>query len=630
MAKSRRRKNRKPSPPSSAARWSGREKLRVLVGPYILAEHCAYMEHAFDDFDTLTFGAYDGADIKLEGLYSLEMLIDALPKGWAPDLMLLWRPEYTMMPLGLERAEFPVAMLISDWYISFTSCMEVARFVNAVVTGTRGERVYCAAGFNHVLNMPMLGYQEGVDGAYASEVRDIDVLCAGNPNWNVHRERERVVRTLMGLPAEVRFVHSPMVGREQYNLLLSRAKIFVNQTVIGEINMKCYEVPAAGACLFVEEDNLDMRRHLVPGKSVVLFNRQNLNEKILYYLRHEDERRAIAEAGQKAMRARSYRANMFDVVERLRKMGRTKLLSMGREIRRASLAEMAGHYMGYAARHTGFGLQQALDLSAKLPDELGVKKALIQGTLQYTASAGPVDERTGQRWRGVWPSDDTLEYVESAWQETTDDLCLNLAWAQMAGTRDDFEGQKIALDRLVDQLEGGCRVPLGGANLYTLPQRQRFLFERRAWEEVERGFPPDAALRSILLEYAYDLRAGVHLELGHEERSVQDLRNAVGSNPSSVLTRHKLVDLLMKRGEREEATEVGLAHLEQAPTDVAMRVRLLENEARRGRFESAEKLLHEAKRIASVFCDRELLEKLLTIEGRLFTERPTHARALLA
>ncbi len=617
MGRSRERRTEEPASGSSEARWAGHEKLRILVGPYILEEHCAYMAHAFDDFDILTFGLYEGADIRLEGLYTLETLLDALPEGWAPDLMLLWRPEYTTMPVGIEGADFPVAMLISDWYVAFTPCMEVARFVNAVVTGSRGHRVYRAAGFDHILNMPMLGYQRGFDGAYVSGVRDIDVLCAGNPNWNVHRERERVVHTLLSLPPEVRFFHSPMVSREDYNRLLGRTKIFVNQTVIGEINMKCYEVPAAGACLFVEEDNLDIRNYLVPDESVVLFRRDNLNERILYYLRHEEERRAIAAAGHEAMHERSYRANMFDIVEKLRQIGRDRLLSMGREILRAEPRIRAAHYLGYAARFTGFGLDDALALAHQLPDEIGSGKALLQGTLQFTARSAPYDTRTGHPWRGMWSLQEILDYLRSAWQSCEDDLCLNLAWAQIVSGVGSAEEISAAFDRLLRQLESGCRIPLGGTHLYTLPQAQRFPFERRAWEQVERGVPPDGVLREMLLEFAYDLLARHQAKQGNRREAVQSLREAVAANPTSQLTRPKLVEELIAVGEYEEALSVGRAHLEQAPLDVAIRVRLLESEVRRGDVESARQLLREARRIAEVFCEKELQARLSTIDRKL-------------
>lgn len=612
-------------PGAADARWAGEAPLRVLVGPYILAEHCAYMDGAFDDFDVVTFGAWEGADLRIEGLYSLPTLLDRLPEGWRPDLMVLWRPEYTSMPRGLEEAPFPVAMMISDWYLAFTECLEAARFVNAVITGTRGLQAYQAAGFDHVLAMPMLGYQEGFDGIHARRNRSIDVLCAGNPNWSVHRERERVVARLLELPPRVRFVHSPMVSRHDYNRLLGNAKIFVNHTVIGELNMKCYEVPSAGTCLFVEKDNLDIRGALVPGESVVLYDRDDLNEKILYYLDHEEERASIAREGQRQMRARSYRANMRGILERLRGLGRDRLLGMGREIRHADAATRQAHYLGYAARHTGYGLDEALELAADLPGSLGRRRTLLEGVLQYTAASAPFDQRHGRPWRGVWEMERVLETLREAWEADPDDLCLNLAWAQMAREHADPATTRRALERLVTQLEEGCRVPLGGTNLYTLNQQRRFVFERVAWEQVERGVPPDAALRGILLEFAYDLRSQLEMEEGHPLRAIDDLLRARDAHPRGTLTRPKLFDLLVRYDRRPQALQIGREHLEHCPLDNAIRLRLFECELRLGRRKDAEEHLAQARRIAAVFCDEDLVGRIDLIARRTGIALPSEA-----
>ena len=48
---SKRREDRTPAMTGASAtqRWAGEAPLRVLVGPYIHGEHCAYMDGAFDD-----------------------------------------------------------------------------------------------------------------------------------------------------------------------------------------------------------------------------------------------------------------------------------------------------------------------------------------------------------------------------------------------------------------------------------------------------------------------------------------------------------------------------------------------------------------------------------------------------
>lgn len=597
-------------------RWNGAQPLRLLVGPYVHEEHCGYMEGAFDDYEVVTFGPWEGSDLCIEGIQPLEDILSMLPDDFTPDLMLLWRPEYTAMPIGLEKAPFPVAMLISDWYVAFTECMEVARFVNTVITGTRGERVFRAAGFDHVRAMPMLGYQQGVDGAHRAKRRDIDVLCAGNPNWTVHREREQVVAELMELPPKVRYVHSPFVDRQTYNELLGRSKIFVNETVIGEINMKCYEVPAAGACLFVEESNLDIRDYLVPDESVVLYKRENLREKILYYLKHEKRRAAIAAAGHEAMRGRSYRAQMKEIVEALRGTGRDALLRQGREILHADEAARAAHFAGYAVRHTAKNIDSGLRFLDTLPDARVCRKPFLQGIMHYTArGAVQLDGETLSEL--AWKSSEILPHLRREWDSREDDLALNVAWAQLAADHTSPSETQAALDRAIAQLSGGCRIPLGGSNLYTLPRNRRYVFERTAWEQVEIGVPPDGALRAILLDFLLVLKADSLRRLGDTDQAIQTLYQAVAAYPAGDFTRPALARWLLAKERLGEASDVLQDHLVQRPLDQEARTDRVRALVAMERFEEAREEVGRALRVARVFCDTELVTKFQELQAKL-------------
>lgn len=601
----------RPTRSTSAERWSGKAPLRVLVGPYVHACHCEYMQGAFDDSDTLTFGSWEGSDLVVDRFCTMDDVLQRLPEGWHPDLMLLWRPEYTFLPQGLERVEFPVAMLISDWYVAFAACMEAARFVNVVVTGTRGERVYRYAGFDHVIAMPMLGYQSGFDGAVRQRVRDIDVFCAGNPNWSVHREREQVNAELLELPETVRFVHAPFVSRQEYNRLLGRSKIFVNQTVIGEINMKVYEVTAAETCLFVEEDNLDVRDHLVPDESVVLFNRENLHQKIHYYLEHEDERRAIALAGRRAMRARSYRANMFDIVERLRGMGREELLAKGREIVRASGEAIAVHHAGYTMTRIALDPFAVTDIVHAMPDGPGARKDLLLGLAQLAALAqvSALDEDDPRR--DTVPEQKVVATsLHEAWKNRHDDLCLNVAWAQLAPHHVSPAEAAPALDRVIAQLESGVRIPLGGSALYAMSERRGYVFQRLAWEQVERSVPPDDVLRRYLLEFMYTAKSTFLRRCAERSAATVALRRAVNAFPEGEEARPLLARDLRDIGEFVEAIEVLEAHLRYRPLDLPARVMLVELLLRSDRAEDASRAIDEIERIATVFGDEEWLARV--------------------
>jgi hypothetical protein len=231
-----------------------------------------------------------------------------------------------------------------------------------------------------------------------------------------------------------------------------------------------------------------------------------------------------------------------------------------------------------------------------------------------------IDERTGARWATLWPEEEAVKALRRWWNENPNDLCGNLAWFQVASKHASAAEIDAAGVRLISQLESGCEVPLQAPHVYTLIQRRRFVFERLAWERVERGVRPDAILRSFLLDLSYELRAHQRASEGDRDGAITALRHAVASFPTGDFSRPRLIELLSTAERHEEAVEVCRHHLEQRPLDNPVRVKLFESLLRCGRLSEAGAVLTRAERQARVFCDRRqlaLLHRLaeLALEG---------------
>lgn len=85
-------------------------------------------------------------------------------------------------------------------------------------------------------------------------------------------------------------------------------------------NMRLYEATGAGTCLVTEHrDNLEELFH--PGGEVVAYeDGRDCVQKVRHYLEHEDERVAIAKAGQRrTLRDHTYTARMAELLEILRR-----------------------------------------------------------------------------------------------------------------------------------------------------------------------------------------------------------------------------------------------------------------------------------------------------------------------
>ena len=79
----------------------------------------------------------------------------------------------------------------------------------------------------------------------------------------------------------------------------SQSKIIVNESIQDDLNMRVFESLACKR-LLLTEDIPAVRDHFEDGKHLVLFKTHDeAVEKAKYYLAHDEERNAIAEAGYK-------------------------------------------------------------------------------------------------------------------------------------------------------------------------------------------------------------------------------------------------------------------------------------------------------------------------------------------
>ena len=602
--------------------------MRLLVGPYHDPEHWVYMRGAFDGHDTLTFGTGDGVDLPTRPLEPLSAILDRLPPGWQPDLLLLWRPEYGAVPIGLEDAPFPVVMLTSDWYLEFHDCVETARFVNAVVTGSRGERAFRAAGFDHVVQLPMLGYEPGVDGAHAAPRRDIDVLYAGSVNWAAHARREHVLAALLDLPAKYNLVFRTGLCRTEYNQQMARARIVINLTVVGEINMRVYETCAAGACLFLEEDNLDVPALLPDGEAAVYYNEQNLLDKVLWHLEHEEQRADIAARGHELMRGVTYRANMEAVVRHLQQLGRDRLMKMGREIRRACPGDRVRHFVSANLRYNGGGGTVLRDLMQPLQSDPTPRDRLLSGLLDYSLA---VDE-----WRGrdLRPTDSAhltraVKAVLMAARDAPHDIPIAFALAAFSQHHGAPQVALQLLQRLIGLLNSDRPVPYAGTAFYVMEPNEdlRRRFERAAWEAVERGLDPGNALRPLLLDRAWRWLGELMVKAQRLPDAAEAFAYAQSAYPEGSLSAVPQASLLATLGRWEDAVQVLRAHAGRRPLDTGAHLKLAEALLRMEAYGEALDVLLRVARIFSVFGDAAGAHQVGEMHRRIQARTCAGARA---
>ncbi len=110
-----------------------------------------------------------------------------------------------------------------------------------------------------------------------------------------------------GWDAGLRTCHAgEVLERPMLRRAYNRARISVNVTRAhgrSSLNMRVYEAMACGS-LMITDDKPDTRALFCDGEHLVIYrDERDLRRKVDYYLSHEDERRAIADAGMRKVHA---------------------------------------------------------------------------------------------------------------------------------------------------------------------------------------------------------------------------------------------------------------------------------------------------------------------------------------
>ena len=129
----------------------------------------------------------------------------------------------------------------------------------------------------------------------------------------------------------ITYYHRDMVVNEEYNKYCSGSKIILignrdfepgnNHPLIhSEAIGRVFQETAIRRCVFVDNKRPNIKNHFEIGKEIVVFeNGQDLRDKILYYLEHEEEREAIAHNGYiRTSREHQYYHRVKQLVEWIR------------------------------------------------------------------------------------------------------------------------------------------------------------------------------------------------------------------------------------------------------------------------------------------------------------------------
>jgi tetratricopeptide (TPR) repeat protein len=264
------------------------------------------------------FDCAPGTDLVVRPDDNWETLLRRLPGGWRPEFLVLHLQYRTVSP-WLFQAPVPVITLAGDGNLQWHAYRQLAGCCDAILTDRESVERFARAGISHARPAILFGGERDMlEGAWPEVARDIDLLFVGNFQADVQRERLPLVARLAQLRPRLNVVLATNVYGEEYRKLLARSRIVFNRGIRGEWNTRVCEALAAGALLFQEAGNREVFGALEDRKECVAYTPDDLIPLLQHFLEHEDERRAIAEAGRARVQEFSFGRfwqNALDTIE---------------------------------------------------------------------------------------------------------------------------------------------------------------------------------------------------------------------------------------------------------------------------------------------------------------------------
>lgn len=287
--------------------------MRVLCN---LPLECFEAREHFGDVEICTYGPRDR--MLVDGVHfpfdvefdpssgSWHDLWQRLPYGFEPDFLLFWWPDQEPIPADLRDCPVPVVGIVSDYNLSLPYLAGTWPFFDVVLVDRAGVDLLGRLPFADVRHFCQYTFKRPFHRIFPGVARDIDIGFCGNLHPVVQRERMPWMDRLRalkqrGVRAEV--VHS--LHGEDYGRFLNRLRIGFNRSVRGEMNLRSFEVPACGALLFVERENLEVEDFFVPGEEVVLYGDDDFEHLVMEHLADEPRRAAMAAAAHEKVQGMS-------------------------------------------------------------------------------------------------------------------------------------------------------------------------------------------------------------------------------------------------------------------------------------------------------------------------------------
>lgn len=211
---------------------------------------------------------------------------------------LLWDPEYAFSPVYEKK--YPV--VLGDWNLNAPIFLQNIDKFSVIFLDEVGKSQLSGRIPAKVVGVPIfVSYVDVVERSDVNQVlksKKIDVLFVGSFNPGIHSRRNKLLKKILTLPEDYKVaVVCGLYDRILYSEALSASKIVFNYSVKKEMNMRVFETLKSGACLFLEDDNVETWKYLKKFEEAVPYAESNITELIQKYISDDVERERITTLG---------------------------------------------------------------------------------------------------------------------------------------------------------------------------------------------------------------------------------------------------------------------------------------------------------------------------------------------
>ena len=232
-------------------------------------------------------------------------VLSLLPAGDRPDLILVVeRLGPRRLPLNLEKIKIPRAFYALDPHLNLYWHQKYASSFDLVFTTQRSSLSALRHRGRPVYWLP---WAVNLNAIYDHRLpRRFDIAFVGRLDPRLRRKRHLILETLKSrFPVQIRGdCPENQVDQGELGRIYSQARMVVNESIQGEVNLRVFEALAAGALLLTEDVGANLSGLFTPGKHLITFGPEDLLDKAAYYLAREEERQAVARQGQEEVWAR--------------------------------------------------------------------------------------------------------------------------------------------------------------------------------------------------------------------------------------------------------------------------------------------------------------------------------------